>query len=704
MNRLIIKPVGETGFIRISFEADGVGGVAFTRSHFRELRSLLEKLYKSKDCQGILISVGNEHRDSTGYPVEELLDMDQVEVRRFCFEAQDTLKLLMSLEIPTFCLMTGSIDGPALELALACDRRIMSLSEGSRIHFPELSLGLIPPFGGAFSLIKRLDLPRVLELIETCGSLSATQALELDLVDHLGRADVLEPAAVLISRQDEHMMKQTEGNGTESLLSLLARVWSENRVRKLLQIFMASRRARKSLKPGVLEAYLGFLNMVREGLSSGLEEGLMVAARNFTELLSSQPNRNLLSLYSRTRRLKQWVKSIALESREKGKVVTIIGGSRRTVEWGARFASKGFTVRLVTEDREELSRILREQLGGREEASRRIFHTTHADGLATSGLVIIASRKARIEEVGECAMNVIAGMPSTIDLLIDTEHLPCLVSEIPLRSRHRVYGVSSSGTVGDRGVIEISLCDRMQEEGLPELLSFFDTLDLLTIVIRETPAGLCKRVLTAYITEALRLVEEGAGILRVEEVAFSSGMSSGPFWGLDALGLETYLETTGLLKVRNGERFDPPDVAVRFRESGIEGKHGEKGFYVYTDGSPWLDESILPAEGGGMNSPRYDDVIKDRLFYSVVGEAIRVYGEGIAAHPEVVDCAIDSLGIFPSHLGGPLYFASMQGSTQLVHRFEKMYRAWGVQFEPPEFLYSALGNRARSPFKSRQKI
>jgi 3-hydroxyacyl-CoA dehydrogenase len=252
--------------------------------------------------------------------------------------------------------------------------------------------------------------------------------------------------------------------------------------------------------------------------------------------------------------------------------------------------------------------------------------------------------------------------------------------------------------------MEVSLRDDVQGEGLPEILAFLRQLDPLTIVLKESPVGLCRRVLAAYQTEALRLIEEGAGILRVEDAALSSGMPLGPFWSLDTFGLEDYMETAKFLKVRIGERFGPPEVAVRLKEQGIEGRAGARGFYVYTDSTPWLDESLSPPEGDQVNLPRYDEVIQERLLYSIVGEAIRIYGEGVTTHSEVVDFTLTSLGIFPPHLGGPLNYASVLGTPRLVRRFEKMHRSWGVQFEPPDFLYTSLGDQTPSLFTMGEKI
>jgi 3-hydroxyacyl-CoA dehydrogenase len=190
----------------------------------------------------------------------------------------------------------------------------------------------------------------------------------------------------------------------------------------------------------------------------------------------------------------------------------------------------------------------------------------------------------------------------------------------------------------------------------------------------------------------------------VEEAALASGLSMGPFLTLDVHGLEDYLETAGFLRSRIGERFRAPEIAVKLLEMGVEGQHGKRGFYVHTDGRPWLDENLSPSEATQVHSPRYDEVIQERLLLSIIGEAVRIFGEGISLHPEIIDCALVSIGMFPAHLGGPLHHAALLGIPKLLRRFEKMYGTWGVQFEPPEFLSTSLGEKTFSSFAAGERV
>lgn len=679
----------ENGLLTIAMEKNPGGEVVFTALHFQELRDLLDAAEKSERAKGILLVLEGQGRRCAGYSVGELLTMDENEIRRFCYEGQEAVKKLSRMEKFTCCLLRGVVAGPALELALGCRRRLMASDAGSRLQFPEIGMGIFPPLGSVYTLVGELGTAAALELLLSAESLSPGRALESGLVDQLARCDELEDAAdALFSR--ERGNEGNQGPKPETLRELMKSTWARSRVNNLLSLRSQAKRAKKTLSPGIREAYLGLIGMLREGISSSEDEGLMVAAQSFTGLVLEAPSRNLFTLAGTGAHLRRWLTGIARRPQSSSRLVTVIGNARRAVEWAVLFAAEDFGARLITEDAVRSARFLREKLGGREDISRRIFPSVHSKGIAASGLVIVATEETSIEKLGERIAAVVAGSGPSVPIVVDTACLAGLVSEIPFPSRHRVYGISRFRFVQGKGVIEISLGTGTEEGGLPELLFFFSSLEPLTVLVRESPAGLSRRILTSYMTEALRLVGEGAGILRVEEVALNAGIPVGPFWMLDSVGLTEYLGTAAFLKQRLGERFALPETALRLKEMGVEGRDSAKGFYHRADGKLWLDGSLTMFHGSRAGSGHHDETILERLLFSIVAEALRAFGQGVSSNPEVVDCALDALGVFPSHLGGPLHYAGVLGTPQLIRKFEKMARAWGPAFEPPEFLYENL--------------
>jgi enoyl-CoA hydratase len=85
--------------------------------------------------------------------------------------------------VPVVAAVNGVALGGGLELALACD--LVVASERARVGLPEITLGLIPGFGGTQRLVRRIGLARARELIYLGSMVGASDALRLGIVDRV---------------------------------------------------------------------------------------------------------------------------------------------------------------------------------------------------------------------------------------------------------------------------------------------------------------------------------------------------------------------------------------------------------------------------------------------------------------------------------------------------------------------------------------
>jgi enoyl-CoA hydratase/carnithine racemase len=109
--------------------------------------------------------------------------------RRACIEAWN---LAESMEKPTICAIHGACIGGAMELALACDLRVMA--EDAIVGMPEVRVGLIPDVGGSSRLPQVVGLGRAKELIMTGKLIGAEEAERIGLVNRVAPATDLEAA------------------------------------------------------------------------------------------------------------------------------------------------------------------------------------------------------------------------------------------------------------------------------------------------------------------------------------------------------------------------------------------------------------------------------------------------------------------------------------------------------------------------------
>jgi len=110
-------------------------------------------------------------------------------IRADIHKFQQYLNRLESIEIPIICAMHGAVFGMALELALACDIRLMT--DDCLWGLPEHQFGLIADLGGTSRLNRTIGASRAMEVLMTGKRYPADNALEWGLVNHLYPEDIL---------------------------------------------------------------------------------------------------------------------------------------------------------------------------------------------------------------------------------------------------------------------------------------------------------------------------------------------------------------------------------------------------------------------------------------------------------------------------------------------------------------------------------
>jgi enoyl-CoA hydratase/carnithine racemase len=167
----------------------------------------VENQINDPDIRGVLIK-GNGKVFSAGVDFNSLGTLvgrymgDQAAggapIRADIHQFQQYLNRLESIEIPIVCAIHGGIFGMALELALACDFRLMS--DDCAWGLPELQFGLIADLGGTTRLHRTIGASRAMEVLMTGKRFTADQALEWGLVSYLYPEDnLLAEAESLIS-------------------------------------------------------------------------------------------------------------------------------------------------------------------------------------------------------------------------------------------------------------------------------------------------------------------------------------------------------------------------------------------------------------------------------------------------------------------------------------------------------------------------
>ncbi len=143
------------------------------------------------EARAMIITGSGEKAFVAGADIKEMLDFTSDKAQLFAERGQKVFQKIEQLRMPVIAAVNGFALGGGLELALSCD--FIYASENAKFGLPEVSLGLIPGFGGCVRLSRVVGLNKARELTMTGDMLSATEALQFGLIQKISpKAELLE--------------------------------------------------------------------------------------------------------------------------------------------------------------------------------------------------------------------------------------------------------------------------------------------------------------------------------------------------------------------------------------------------------------------------------------------------------------------------------------------------------------------------------
>lgn len=134
-----------------------------------------------ENTRALIITGSGEKAFVAGADIKEISELDEDQAMAFAQRGQSIFHELNLLKIPVIAAVNGFALGGGLELALGCD--FIYAAEGAKFGLPEVGLGLIPGFGGTVRLARAVGIRKAREMTFTGEMISASEALELGLVN-----------------------------------------------------------------------------------------------------------------------------------------------------------------------------------------------------------------------------------------------------------------------------------------------------------------------------------------------------------------------------------------------------------------------------------------------------------------------------------------------------------------------------------------
>jgi enoyl-CoA hydratase len=145
-----------------------------------ELEKAAGLLARREQLRGVILTGAGEKAFVAGADIAEMQGMDALRAKHFGALGHRTLDAFSGLPVPVIAAVNGFALGGGCELALACD--FIYASDNARFGLPEVSLGILPGFGGTQRLARLVGKARAKELIFTGDMIDAARAKAIGLV------------------------------------------------------------------------------------------------------------------------------------------------------------------------------------------------------------------------------------------------------------------------------------------------------------------------------------------------------------------------------------------------------------------------------------------------------------------------------------------------------------------------------------------
>jgi len=166
-------------------------GNTYNLDLMHELDEVIEDVRFDTDVKVVVLTGGGDKFFSAGADINMLKTSEPRYKSMFCLHCNETLQALERIPKLVLAALNGHCVGGGLEIALACDMRVMG-REGGRIGLPEVTLGVLPGTGGSQRLPRVVGKSKALELMVTGDLLTPEEAERIGLINRVVDEDARE--------------------------------------------------------------------------------------------------------------------------------------------------------------------------------------------------------------------------------------------------------------------------------------------------------------------------------------------------------------------------------------------------------------------------------------------------------------------------------------------------------------------------------
>ena len=707
------------GIAVITLDLPGSPVNKFNRGLKDEFVALFDRLERDLNVRAAVLLSGKKDSWIAGADIDEFLELKSAaEAERLSHDGQLLLDSIHEMRTPLICAIHGAAMGGAVELAIAAQYRIATDHPKTVLALPEVQIGLIPGAGGTQRLPRLIGVRAALDMILTGKNIRAKKALQIGLVDELVHPSILRKIAIQRANDIAEGTRRHEKHSGGMTGFLLDENPAGRRV-----VLKKAREETLKKTGGHYPAPLAAIDAIAAGFSGGPSKGYREESRLFGEMAMTEVSKQLIFLFFATTALKKDSGVTNLEAGDPSSVmpinkVGILGAGFMGAGIASIALQQGTIVRMKDADHGRVAKgfaavreILKDRL-----IKKQITRAQLSDTMSLLGGSIDYSGFESVDLVIEA---VFEDIDVKHQVLQETEAVikPSAIyasntSTIPISriaeaaaEPDRVLGMHFFSPVQKMPLLEVITAEQTHPSVTASVVAYGKKLGKTVIVVRDGPGFYVNRILTPYINEAGRLLDQGVAIDAIDKALTDFGFPVGPIMLVDEVGLDVGSKAGKIMHEAFGERFALPASMQAVVASGRYGRKVKKGFYLYDEEGKKgdVDQSVYSllapgaretsATSGTQLQGRTEMAateIQQRTILPMLNEAARCLAETVIRSARDGDVgAVFGFG-FPPFRGGPFRYADTVGIAEVVRQLEDLNDRFPGRFEPAELLVSMV--------------
>jgi 3-hydroxyacyl-CoA dehydrogenase/enoyl-CoA hydratase/carnithine racemase len=648
-----------------------------TLIEFANTLDALGKRAKAGEIHGVAVT-GKPYFLAAGADLSKVQDIPDFETGLLMAELGHlALGKLDELGVPSFVFINGLALGGGLEIALNAHYRTLS-AQAPAIALPEVFIGLVPGWGGAYLLPNLIGIKNALKVIIENPLKQNRMLKPADAMD-LGIADVMFDSPRFLEQSLEWADKVLGGMSVK-------RPHEPGKLERTTVWPAAVKIAR-----GMVEDKLGTvplspyraLDLIAEARTAKKSAAFAREDEVLAELIASDQFR--ASMYAFNLVQKHSKNPSGAPDKELAKPVTkvgVIGAGLMASQFALLFLRRLEVPVVITDiSQERIDKGINYITGeldtlvskGRLSTDDRNRYVANLSGsldyeaFADCDWVI----EAVFEEVAikQEVFRKLEGVISP-ECILATNTSSLSVAEIANGLKHpeRVVGFHFFNPVAVMPLVEIVRAPQSSDHTVATALSVAKKLKKTAVITADAAGFVVNRLLGFLLGEAMRAVDSGAGFDRVAQAIAPLGLPMNPFDLLELVGLKVGAHVLDSMHAFNPERFYASSNLHALADHGKITTRDKKGSITGYDKG-----AIAIVGNSGDGGPSEEDIF-EALTVGLAKEVKLMLDEGVVESPKDVDlCMIMGAG-WPFHLGGLTPYLDRSGASE---------KAFGGHFHTP---------------------